>query len=89
MKDISNFFNAIAAPQDRPVTSMYVSWDWSRPSASNRERLTDEIVSARKLLKQEMSDEEIQEYLAPFWNVMAQIRDPLPDLTGLALFRTK
>lgn len=89
MNRLPEIFKHQFDPEELPVASIYISWDWSKPSASNRERLTDEIKVARALLKQKLSDSEIQSFLAPIWNVTSRLRDPLPDLAGLAIFRTK
>lgn len=89
MNSISSLFSPRVSQDQQPITSIYLSWDWTKPSASNRERLNEEMKTARSLLKQKLNEAEIQEYLAPFWNVMARIKNPLPDLAGLALFRTK
>ncbi|MBL7716107.1 MAG: hypothetical protein JNL01_11635 [Bdellovibrionales bacterium] len=85
---IENFVVPIKSDQ-LPATSLYLSWDWSKPSTSNRERLFDLIKQARALLKEELDGPVLQTYLEPIFNVTAKIKDPLPDLAGLAVFRTR
>lgn len=75
--------------KELPAMSMYFSIDVSMSAKKRREILKIQINEALYFLRQRLTNQEIQDYLAPVWHIEKKISKLTETISHICIFRTK